>query len=65
MTKDLLDYAEDEKKDEPKKGHSKDDLSLALGLKLFEKFTSYGGPDSTSVDRYEAFCKLVKHITGG
>jgi hypothetical protein len=61
MAKDLLDYAKKDQKEAPK-GASKSDLSLAMGLKLFEKFSSYGGPDSTTVDRYESFCKLVKHI---
>ena len=51
MPKDLLEYAEDEKKDEPKKGPSKEDLSSTLEQKL---------ADRAGIKDLDAFKKLMK-----
>ncbi len=71
--KDMLEYlkkAKDSEKEEPEKKDEKSeeklDLGLELGLRLFEKAMSPAcGGDTTQVDRYKDFCKLVKHIAGG
>jgi translation initiation factor 1 (eIF-1/SUI1) len=72
--KDMLEYlkkeAKDSEKEEPKdkeEGESeKMDLGLELGLRLFEKAMSpVCGGDTTQVDRYKAFKKLVQHCAGG